>query len=270
MTDLLTSTNGLAERVTTPTADWFVRLIDGRVVLTPSEGWQANIADQGGPSGAPSQFVIGSANDRQIGALLSDALRRIARARNLMRLASAGGAGPRVDLRVARHATASDTGGRPLLSKPGDVSIRAGEFAEFRIANTGNRSVDVTVLYIDAAFGIHTMYPLRDREVDNQLKPGEARVIGRFQVTDMPLGWESAVAIAVESTTVRQNFAMLAQESLETRRGNEPKGEGGSPLQQLLESAVFGTEGRTRGSGAVSPGSFVVKLVTWRTDPAAR
>ena len=267
MSDLITSTNGLAERVSTPAADWFVRLTDGRAVLTPSEGWQATATSSGGTSGPPPQFVMGAANDPKTAASLSDALRRIGRARNLMRLASAAGQGPRVDLRLVRYANASDTTGRPLLVRPGDVTVRAGEFAEFRISNTGQRPVDVTVLYIDAAFGIQPIYPQRDREVDNQLKPGETRIIGRFRVTDDPLGWESAVAIAVESTPARQNFSMLAQDSLETRRGDSATSS--SPLLRLLESAMFGSEAQTRGQN-VNPETFAVKLVTWRTDRAAR
>ena len=266
MSDLITSTNGLAERVSTPAADWYVRLTDGRVVLTPSEGWQATTSS-GGTSAPPPQFVIGSPNDPKTAASLSDALRRIGRARNLMRLASAAGQGPRVDLRLVRYANASDTTGRPLLARPGDVMVRAGEFAEFRVSNTGERPVDVTVLYIDAAFGIQPIYPQRDREVDNQVKAGETRVIGRFRVTDDPLGWESAVAIAVESTAARQNFSMLAQDSLETRRGDPATSR--SPLLQLLESALFGSEAQTRGQN-VNPETFAVKLVTWRTERPAR
>ena len=181
MSDLTTSTNGLAERVSTPAADWFVRLTDGHAVLTPSEGWQATTTSSGGTSGPPPQFVMGAANDPKTAASLSDALRRIGRARNLMRLASAAGQGSKVDLRLVRYGNASDTTGRPLLVRAGDVTIRAGEFAEFRISNTGQRPIDVTVLYIDAAFGIQPIYPQRDREVDNQLKPGETRIIGRFR-----------------------------------------------------------------------------------------
>ena len=125
----------------------------------------------------------------------------------------------------------------------------------------------MTVLYIDAAFGIQPIYPQRDREVDNQLKPGETRAIGRFRVTDDPLGWESAVAIAVESTATRQNFSMLAQDSVETRRGDPATSR--SPLLQLLESALFGSEVQTRGQN-VNPETFAVKLLTWRTEQAAR
>jgi hypothetical protein len=264
LSDLPTSTNGLAERVSTSSADWFVRLIDRRVVLTPSSEWQAS-ANSHATSAAPSQFIIGDAYDPKIGAPLSDALKRIARARNLLRLGAASGAGLRLDLRVVRYPNASATSGRPLLSRPGDVAIRAGEFAEFRVKNPGDRAVDVTVLYVDAGFGIQPLYPTRDREVDNQLRPGEERVVGRFAVTDMPLGWESAVAIAVESSLTRQNFLVLAQDSLDARRGSQTVP--ASALQKLLENAMFGSDGTTRGSD-VNPGTFVVKLVTWRTDPA--
>ena len=263
LANLASSTNGLAERVHTSAADWFVRLIDGRVALVPSEGWQAALSTQGGPSAAPVQFVLGAVNDPSVSTSLSDALRRIGRARNLMRLASASASGPRLDLRVFRYASASDTVGRPLLSRPGDVSIRAGEFAEFRVRNAGQRPLDLTVLYVDAAFGIQSIFPLRDREVDNQVKPGETRVVGRFQVTDMPLGWESAVAIAVESTVARQNFSMLAQDSIDTRGSDDRPA---SPLRQLLERAMFGST--TRGTD-INPGTFSVKLVAWRTDSAA-
>ena len=254
--DLPTSTNGLAERVTTGQADWIVRTIDRRVVLQP--------ADES-PSNAANQFVIGDIADAAIHERLATTLKRIGRARNLMRLAAASGSGLRLDLRVIRYTTASSSAGRPLFSTPGDVVIRAGEFAEFRVRNPGSTPVDVTVLYVDAAFGIQPLYPARDREIDNQLKPGEERVIGRFEVDDMPLGWESAVAIAVASTPERQNFAMLAQESLDIRRGSDRAPI--SPLSQLLERALFGSENRTRGAD-VDTGTFAAKVVTWRTDTA--
>ena len=145
--------------------------------------------------------------------------------------------------------------------------MRAGEFAEFRIRNRADRPVDVTLLYVDAGMGIQPLFPLRDREIDNQVKPGEERIVGRFPVTDMPLGWEAVVAIGVESTMTRQNFTMLAQESLDTRRGASTAPS--SPLHQLLARAMFGSDVRTRGMD-VNAQTFAVKLVTWRTDPAGK
>lgn len=256
LSTLSESTNGLAYRVGSAPVDWFVRLVDGRVVLAPADHSQTD---------GRNQFLVSRVDDPNMPALLSSALKKIARAKNLMRLASASGAGPHLDLRVFRYATASADAGRPLFSTPGDVAIRAGEFVEFRVRNDGGRPIDLTVLYIDAAFGIQPLYPARDREVDNQVKPGEERVLGRFAVTDAPLGWESAVAIAVESSTVRQNFSTLAQDSLEVRRNSDATPP--SPLRELLEQAMFGVQDRTRGVN-VNPGPFVIKVVTWRTDKA--
>jgi hypothetical protein len=254
LSNLSASTNGLAYRISSGAADWFVRLVDGRVLLVPADHSQAE---------GRNQFLVSRLDDPNMPALLGGALKRIARAKNLMRLASASGVGPRLDLRVFRYSTASAEAGRPLFATPGDVAIRAGEFVEFRVRNDGVRPIDVTVLYIDAAFGIQPLYPARDREVDNQVKPGEERVLGRFAVTDTPLGWESAVAIAVESSTMRQNFSMLAQDSLEVRRSSDATTP--TPLRALLEQAIFGAEDRTRGVN-VNPGTFAVKVVTWRTD----
>ena len=266
--DLEQSSSGIAQRVWTSDADWFVRVIGDRVVLVPAEGWQptAAVSTATALDGAPSQFVIGGLGDPALRSSLGDALRRIGRARNLMRLATSLGTGPRIELRLMRYSLQTGGSGRPLLAAPADVSIRAGEFAEFRVKNWGATAVDVTVLHIDAAFGIQSLYPVRDREIDNQIKPGEERVIGRFLVNDNPLGWESVVAIAVESTPTRQNFSMLAQPSLEVRRGNDSSP---SPLQEMLEQAVYGNRGRALGTDA-NVGSFAVRLVSWRADPAER
>ena len=267
LTDLPKTTNGLAERVTGPAADWFVRVIDGKVVLTPSEEWRATAVGQDASSAVPQQFVIGRITEATVAQDLTDALRRIGRARNLMRLAGSAGAGLPLDLTLVRYPSPTQGVGRPLFSKPGDVVMRAGEFAEFRIRNRADRPVDVTLLYVDAGMGIQPLFPLRDREIDNQVKPGEERIVGRFPVTDMPLGWEAVVAIGVESTMTRQNFTMLAQESLDTRRGESTVPL--SPLHQLLERAMFGSGVRTRGMD-VNAQTFAVKLVTWRTDKAGK
>jgi hypothetical protein len=61
----------------------------------------------------------------------------------------------------------------------------------------------------------------------------------------------------------RQNFSMLAQDSIDTRGSDDRPA---SPLRQLLERAMFGST--TRGTD-INPGTFSVKLVAWRTDSAA-
>ena len=255
LSNLAAATNGLAEYVTTGVADWSLEVVGRRVVLVPAAGSQS-----------AHELVLGGVDDPKISELIVTACKRIGRVRNLVQLASASGSGMRLELRVLRYPTATSTVGRALLSTPADYVIQAGQFAEFRVRNTGDRPVDVTVLYVDAAFGIEPLYPLRDREIDNQLRAGEERIVGRFAVSDMPLGWESAVAIGVESGAVRQNFSMLAQESIELQRGTD--GSARSPLRRLLEQALLGLDERTRGATDVDPTTFAVKVVAWRTDAA--
>ena len=95
--------------------------------------------------------------------------------------------------------------------------------------------------------------------------------MGRFQATDDPLGWESTVAIGVESTRARQNFLVLKQDGVRKPLVRGPGGEtrqvGLSPLGRLLQDAVLGPAGGVR-SQKEAVGKFVVRVVSWRTDPA--
>jgi hypothetical protein len=164
-------------------------------------------------------------------------------------------------LRVLRYASQTSSSGRPLFTTPQDFAINVGEFVEFRVKNLSEKELDVTLLFVDAEYGIQSVFPRADSDLDNQFKRGEERTIGRFRMTGDPIGWESIVAIGVESTMTRRNFRMLAQDGLQMRsasRGSD------SALQRLLEAAVGG---RTR-SGPEPVETFVVKVVSWRTDPA--
>ncbi len=134
---------------------------------------------------------------------------------------------------------------------------------QFEITNTELVPLDVTLLYVGADFAIQALYPTGG--ADNQIKPGETKVIGRFGVTDSPAGWESAVALGVRSTPGRANFITLAQESIEAvnTRSNAPT----TPLQQWLQGVVFSGNANTGNRGADSAQeTFAAKLVAWRTD----
>ena len=85
------------------------------------------------------------------------------------------------------------------------------------------------------------------------------------KITDYPIGWESVVAIGVESTLRHENFTTLAQPSL-TRGPLDPPP---SPLRKLLETALFGTSGARRSAGD-ELGRFAVGLASFRVDLPAR
>jgi hypothetical protein len=260
LADFTNATAGLAEVVRADPADWYLRVIDGSVVLVPAAGWQSTSRPAGVDS-IPPQFTAGPLTAPDLALKLATAFRRIGSASNLLRLGALPDSEARLELRVRRYASATDPKSRPLFSTPRDFVIKDGEFVDFVIRNTGDKELDVTLLFINAKYGIQTVFPPRNRDLDNQVKRGEERVVGRLRVTGEPTGWESLVAIGVESTLTRRNFGMLEQDGLELRSAT--RGGGDSALQRLLEAAVGG---RTRGD--LEPvETFVVKVVSWRTDP---
>jgi hypothetical protein len=268
------ASSGLAEHVTVEPADWYVRVAGSDVILVPAAGWQPTSAptDARGNVAPPPQFAIGSATDESLVGQLGSAISRIARARNLTRMSTVSGTGPQLELHIMRYPSETATNGR-LIAGASDVSIKAGEFLEYRLKNTGTVPLDVTVLYLDACYGITPIFPRQDRDIDNQIKPNEERIIpGRVELTEDPLGWEATIAIGLESTMKRQHFKMLQQPCVKaaaTRSANEMRRGDAQPLAKLFEDAVLGPAVGMRGP-KLSMGQFVVKVASWRTDPAKK
>lgn len=271
-------TNGLAERVDSEDADWFVRVIGGDVVLVPAAGWQPGSAPVIDCMRDPSisepnmckprsstparHFRLDDATSATLGDRLSETIGKIARVANLSRLANSPGTGVNVEFSVSRFEQERGGVGRPLFSPPfKDPIVRAYEWVEYELRNASSSPVDITLLYIDAAFGITPILPASERAVDNRLGPGETRK-HRVQLCGCPLGWESTIAIGVEGIGEHKNFLTLAQDGIRRSAGAAP-----SPLQQLLESAAFGRGESTRGPMPPQQiDNFVVKVVAWRTE----
>jgi hypothetical protein len=231
---------GLAERVDSDDADWFLQTMANRVILTPAGPRESRAVERGaGSQTVAKRFDVGAIDDGQLPSLLADRLRRIARAANLTRLSSYVDDKAGLGVEVLRYAKGATTGA-PLLAAGGAPIVKAGDRLQFVIRNTGTVPLDITVLYIDANFGIQSVFPETDRELDNRLEPGRQRTLDAGTVTADPLGWESVIALGVESTPRHENFRLLAQESIDEVRGaTAPR----SPLRRLLESAVSGTRG---------------------------
>ena len=237
---------GLAERVDSSDADWFVQATADRVILIDAFG---------------KRFDVGALDDANLPNLLADRLRRVARAANLTRLSSYvdSEAGLRVQVMRYEKGAATPT---PMLDSSSGPIVKAGERVEFVIRNTGTIPLDITVLYIDADFGIMSLYPESDRELDNRLNPGSERTLPLAEVTADPLGWESVIAIGTESTPRHENFNVLAQESIERVRGASA-----SPLRMLLESAVSGTRA-ARVNADDDRGRFAITQTWLHVEPA--
>jgi hypothetical protein len=144
----------------------------------------------------------------------------------------------------------------PLVDDAGRPVVEPGEFLQFVVRNTGTVPLDITVLYVDADFGIYGLYPASDSALDNRLDPGRERALDLVEISADPLGWESIVAIGVEASPRHENFLSLTQESLAAARSSGAR----SPVRALLESPIVGT--RASRSTVVEPGQFAITQ-TW-------
>lgn len=262
LTSLPTLTDGLVQRVSSGDADWLLRVASDRAVLTP--GTRTAPRADASPS-ADKRFDVGAADDPRLAELLADRLRRVARAANLSRLSAY--VDPEADLQVRVLRYKSDpASAEPLPTASGSTDVIAGEHLQFIVRNTGLTPLDITVLYVDANFGIWPLFPASDSALDNRLAPGEQRALNPVEITADPVGWESVVAIGVEATPKHENFLMLTQDSLpEARRSSSQPA---SPVRALLESAMYGTRSATADADA-DRGRFAI-VQTWFRVEAGR
>jgi hypothetical protein len=271
LANLEKETNGLAERVETTDADWLIRLAGTDVILVPAGGWQpgsAPVIDCDPNTMRPRSatpirhFRVAGLSSPTLGQELFDRVRKIARVANLQRMSEAPGRGVQFEFRAVRFDGPSGGVPRPLLTPPlKDAIVREDEWLEYDIRNLGKTPLDVTLLYVDASFGITPVFPSAEGALDARLLPRQASRY-RVQITGCPLGWESTIAIAVDGTGPRPaTFHMLAQEGI--RRSGQVM----SPLQELLESAAFGRGAETRGPPVPTVvDNYAVRVASWRTE----
>ena len=261
---LETLSQGLAERVTSG-ADWFLRVTETkRVVLTPAtRGPNANERQTGSPLKAEKDFDVGALGDADLPNLLADRLKRIARVRNLGRLSAYVDPEAGLQVGVMRY-RGTALSAEPLLSASGDPIVKAGQHLQFVVRNTGTVPLDVTVLYVDANFGIWPLFPKANSELDNRIEPGRNRALDAVEIIADPVGWESVVAIGVEASPRHENFRLLAQDALADARGalDGPP----SPLRMLLESAMYGTRA-SDGNPGDDRGRFAIAQTWFRVAP---
>lgn len=259
-------TNGLARRaVSVAAADWIVQLAGDTVVLAPASGWQ--IDPSRGAAGESAPFLVGKAASPALPADLARVVNAISRARNLMQLAAAPPAGDSsvdVDVELLRYKDKQDQVGVVVPLVEGGRVLHVGDQVAFRLRNTGRSPADVTLLFIDARYGIEPLFPQRDREADSRLKPGATIVTSRFDVKADTTGWEQVVALAVEAATLRADFRVLAQPTLEATRSAGSRGGPAGGLQRLLDQAMYGVGG-TRSLGASEVGRHAVRMLAWKT-----
>jgi len=261
------TTNGLAEKASSvEAAHWIARVVNGEVILSSSSGWRIDPKSSETPD-AQAPFRVARADSTSLGDELARTLMRIARARGLMQLAvvpPAAASDVDVDIELIRYENDQDRTGAPVPNEGGGRVLHTGDRIAFRLRNTGKTTADVTLLFIDSQYGITALFPRRDAESDSRLARNAEVTTWRMTVTDDTVGLEQVVALAVQASTPRVDFRYLEQPSLQiaqTRGG----GQGDSPLQQLLNRAMYG-QGTTRGLGDSDIGRHAIRMLTWRTE----
>jgi len=136
------------------------------------------------------------------------------------------------------------------------------------VTNRTPAAVDVTLLFINSTYGIHTLFP-RTTEDSNRLGPGQQINTLRFPVVP-PAGTDHVVAIAVraQTSTSTSDFSYLEQPDLpQVRRDSHGEQARNSPLGQLLERAMYGA-GTTRGTRSADLTDYAVRVLSWQTAAA--
>lgn len=187
---------------------------------------------------------------------LATQLARVSRVVNLARVAAGAGAGTtqlEVTLQWQRPCAAGvdtatcSTAPQPLTAGT-RAQLRDGDQVSVELFNPSFQPVDVTVLYVDAAYGISVLYPQRAGDLPRFDPKGGHRF--NFNINAAPSGFERMLVLAVPVTPQSPivSFDSLAQESMPvlSRRGGASSG----GFADLLQEAVFGTTRSSTTRGA--------------------
>lgn len=215
---------------------------------------------------AVSQPVPAAEIDRLAAQLGAD-LYRVARFRNLMRVAVALGpgrdatseAGVTVQIEVQRKSSGAPPGPWQDLTQAATATLaRLGDGDRMRLSlrNTGRDALDLSVLWLNARYGIVALFPNGLGEI-NRLEPDESRVIDDLTTRAASNGVERLVLVwrRAPRQSERADFSFLEQPALAAVRSSTQ-----DDGLQLLRDAVL--PGGTRAAPAAVPrdGRLVMRV----------
>lgn len=233
-------------------ADWIVRVGSDVLTLLPAESAIA--------AGVPATgFVITS----DAVSSLAPQLERIARAANLKRLAAIDG--PDVGGEDQVHVELDLVDTRAIPTPRARPILAEGDVLTVRLKNPCRFPVDVTLLSLDATYGIVALFP--EQGEINRLQPRDSISL-RTRVTAPRPGIEYLLAIVTKGEGELVDFARLAQPGLSAGR-TPGRNDVSGPLDELLSSAVFATPGpRGIRRPAVRPSRM--QMLSWEVRPSSR
>ncbi|MFZ4396916.1 MAG: caspase family protein, partial [Kiritimatiellia bacterium] len=194
-------------------AEWVLRVRPDRADLIPCTGWSMLPPSKSrNRSTVPDRTafkLVSPEKGEEFAASLESAVLRIGRARRLLYIATKGSiavgapGSTRVRAEVLKYDSTGTTNGVPLASGSSGRIVHGGDTIAFRVSNPGDHPIDVTILFIDADFGITAVFPEPGIVEDNRLFPGQSRLTSRLEVTTETAGQENVVVFAVRATRDR-------------------------------------------------------------------
>ena len=186
---------------------------------------------------------------------LAPLFKRIVKSRGLVGLAAISNGLPSdLELTVERRERAGAKA-RPL--GVGD-SIMPGEEFLIRLTKTSDAVYDVTVLYLDASFGVTPLFPRGRASARLVATAKEAFDTGWLPIVDSALGSEHILVLAVprSSGDPSRDFTWLAKDNFKTRSAGQ------SPLEGFLQDLASGNATRGMGTESFSLDHAIVSLRT--------
>lgn len=208
-----------------------LKQLPDRILLLPPSMMGVDCAESAGACEQNAALIYAPqqhTNKSELRAKLSASIHAVARTLNLLRIASnlsqaiANASQLEVTLNVVKKNGTEFPFTQDLVP-----NLKSGDRINVTLRNNGVSAVDVTLLYVDARYGINVLYP-NGPGASNRL---EARDSTRFGIAidDETSGLERILTIAVlaAKTQERADFSFLAQSPLEvkqhsTRMFNDP------------------------------------------------
>jgi len=227
--------------------------------------------------GARKTHSIGlNKTDDQLQQVLSDSLKGIAKFHNLLRLARHTGAGMlgdaqvRTEILVQRKAS----GETETIRAGSQPTFHHGDRLLLQFRNLGAQPADVTVLFLDSAYGIEAVFPRGGRA--NRIEacktptqpdscPGLKLPAGTVNANTVGIERILVISVEAQEAAPRADFTFLAQRALARSRSVTPGA--ANPLTELFRQAGFGQGPRSRGLDMPAPAAAAVdmQLFSWTT-----
>jgi hypothetical protein len=163
-----------------------------------------------------------------------------------------------------------DGGGDPIPIRPekGQIDFKDGDRFGVRLTNRGREAVYVTLLFIDAEYGITSIFPKPGTTANNRLLAEESIPVGTGTVRAKTVGLERFVLITVTAKGGEQpmDFSCLEQPSIAKARALDKQSALDSPLGKMFQNALYG-RGKERHVTMDQGIDYSLKVLTWHTSP---